>query len=88
MADAEKTATDLPDNFYSMVASTHTVATAAESEAETPYHDRIKLIPPTKLLFYDEPENVSFEAVVLDVCDGHIVLDQSHISQSTLVLKM
>ncbi len=77
VADAEKTAIDLPDNFYSMVASTHTVAAAAEAEAETPYRDQIELIPPTKLLFYDEPENVSFEAVVLDVCDGHIVLDQT-----------
>ncbi|MEA1907558.1 MAG: alanine--tRNA ligase [Euryarchaeota archaeon] len=77
VADAEKTAIDLPDNFYSMVASTHTVAAAAEAEAETPYQDQIKLIPPTKLMFYDEPENVSFEAVVLDVCDGHIVLDQT-----------
>ncbi|RZN39832.1 MAG: alanine--tRNA ligase [Methanosarcinales archaeon] len=77
VADAEKTAIDLPDNFYSMVASTHTAAVAAEAEAETLYQDRIKLVPPTKLLFYDEPENVSFEAVVLEVCDGHIVLDQT-----------
>ena len=77
VADAEKTAIDLPDNFYSMVASTHTVAVAAEAEAKTRYQDKIKLIPPTKLLFYDEPENVSFEAVVLEVCDGHIVLDQT-----------
>ncbi len=77
VADAEKTAIDLPDNFYSMVASTHTVAAAAEAEAEMPYQDQIKLIPPTKLLFYDEPGNVSFEAVVLEVCDSHIVLDQT-----------
>ena len=77
VADAEKIAIDLPDNFYSMVASTHTAAPAEDAGEETPYHDRIQLVPPTKLLFYDEPENVSFEAVVLDVCDGHIVLDQT-----------
>ena len=77
VADAEKTAIDLPDNFYSMVASTHTTAPAEAEGEETPYHDRIQLVPPTKLLFYDEPDNVSFEAVVLDVCDNHIILDQT-----------
>jgi alanyl-tRNA synthetase len=51
VADAEKTAIDFPDNFYSMVASTHTAATAAEAEAKTPYHELITACCPRRMLF-------------------------------------
>ncbi|MBA1342660.1 MAG: Alanine--tRNA ligase [ANME-2 cluster archaeon] len=78
VADSEKIGIDLPDNFYSMVASTH--AAAPTQVAETPYAeyaDRLKFLPKTLHLFYDEPSGITFEAVVLDVFDNHVVLDQT-----------
>ncbi len=78
VADSEKICIDLPDNFYSMVASTH--AAALSEVSETPYAeyaDRLKFIPKTLRLFYDEPSGTTFEAVVLDVFDNHVVLDQT-----------
>lgn len=75
VADAESVSIDLPDNFYSMVASTH--AAASVEAKKIPYLDRIGFIPPTKRLFYDEPSQTTFEAVVLGVFDNHIALDQT-----------
>ncbi|MGP8336621.1 MAG: alanine--tRNA ligase [Methanosarcinaceae archaeon] len=65
---------DLPDTFYSLVADRH--GKAEEKEVgEIPYADRIDKLPPTKRLFYDEPNRIEFEAVVLDIFDNNIVLD-------------
>ena len=61
---------ELPDNFYSLVAKTHI---KAEKE-ETP-----KLIHPgkTELLFYEHPFEQVFEAEVLEVVDGSVILDRT-----------
>ena len=51
---------------------------AEEKEAEVvPFADRLKHLPKTKRSFYDEPTRLEFEAVVLDVFDNHIVLDNT-----------
>jgi alanyl-tRNA synthetase len=65
---------DLPDTFYSLVADKHGKAEEKE-EKEIPYADRINKLPPTTRLFYDEPNRMEFEAVVLDIFDNNIVLD-------------
>ena len=65
---------DLPDTFYSLVADKHGKAEEKE-EVEVPYAERIGKLPDTKRLFYDEPNRMEFEAVVLDIFDNHIVLD-------------
>jgi len=75
VADAENVKIELPDNFYSIVASTHAAAPAEVKKI--PYIDRISNIPQTLRLFYDEPAQSTFEAVVLDVFDSYIVLDQT-----------
>ncbi|MBW6469776.1 MAG: alanine--tRNA ligase [Methanosarcinaceae archaeon] len=67
---------ELPDTFYSLVADKHGRAEAKEIK-EYPYADRIENLPPTKRLFYDEPNGMEFEAVVLDIFDDHIVLDST-----------
>ena len=78
VADSESIGIDLPDNFYSMVASTHAAAPAEVSETPyAEYADRLKFLPKTLRLFYDEPSHATFEAVVLDVFDNHVVLDQT-----------
>jgi len=65
---------DLPDNFYSLVADRHSKAEEKEVK-EFPFADRIARLPATKRLFYDEPNRMEFDAVVLDVFDTYIVLD-------------
>lgn len=67
---------DLPDNFYSLVADRHSKAGREEKE-EMPYADRLKKLPDTKRLFYDEPQRLDFEAVVLDIFENNIVLDST-----------
>ncbi len=61
---------ELPDNFYSLVAKKHI---RAESE------DAIKLTIPgkTELMFYEHPFEEVFEAQVLDVVEGSIILDRT-----------
>ncbi|MDW7732052.1 MAG: alanine--tRNA ligase [Methanolobus sp.] len=68
--------TELPDNFYSLVAEGHSKAEAKE-EKVFPYADKVEKLPKTKRLFYDEPTRMEFEAVVLDVFDNHLVLDST-----------
>ena len=65
---------DLPDTFYSLVADKHGKA-EEKAVVEIPYAGRIEKLPKTKRLFYDEPNRMEFEAVVLDIFDNHIVLD-------------
>jgi alanyl-tRNA synthetase len=62
---------DLPDNFYSMVASSHIRAEQAEASPEQIKGEM------TRLLFYEKPFDNSFEAVVQQIIDSSIVLDQT-----------
>ncbi|QLC50653.1 alanine--tRNA ligase [Methanolobus zinderi] len=68
--------TELPDNFYSLVAEGHSKAEAKE-EKVFPYAAKVEKLPETKRLFYDEPTRLEFEAVVLDIFDNHLVLDST-----------
>lgn len=66
---------DLPDNFYSLVADSH--SRMEQEEVHDPYAEKVKGLPETTRLFYDDPYADRFEAVVLDVIDGYVVLDQT-----------
>lgn len=63
-------AVELPDNFYSLVAKTHIKA----EQEETP-----KLVIPgkTELMFYEHPFDQIFEAEVVGVSDGMVILDRT-----------
>ncbi|MHC1631089.1 MAG: alanine--tRNA ligase [Methanotrichaceae archaeon] len=62
---------DLPDNFYSQVASTHIKSKKEDRE-------EIKIAAPQTLrLFYDEPFEDTFRAEVLLVVDKSVVLDKT-----------
>jgi alanyl-tRNA synthetase len=77
IAAEEGAAIELPDNFYSMVAVLHS---QSEPETETslePYRERASALPPTRKLYYEQPEDMEFEAEVLDSFDGYVVLDQT-----------
>ncbi|MFP4654710.1 MAG: alanine--tRNA ligase [Methanohalobium sp.] len=67
---------ELPDNFYSIVADRHSKVEEKE-KPRLPFEERISKLPQTKLLFYNEPNRMEFEAVVLDVFDNYIVLDRT-----------
>ena len=76
VAAEEGVTVDLPDNFYSLVAGRHSKAEEKE-EKVFPYAERVSRLPSTKKLFYDEPNRMDFEAVVLDLFDNYIVCDST-----------
>jgi len=78
IATKEGAVVDLPDNFYSMVADMHSESKKeAEGDKTAKYADRLRALPPTKKLYYEQPSDIEFEAVVLDFFDGYAVLDQT-----------
>ncbi|OPX63786.1 MULTISPECIES: alanine--tRNA ligase [unclassified Methanoregula] len=78
IAAKEGAVVDLPDNFYSMVADMHSESKKEDGEdATAKYAERLKTLPPTRRIYYDQPSAVEFEAVVLDFFDGYAVLDQT-----------
>ena len=78
IAAKEGAVVDLPDNFYSMVADMHSESKKeAEVDATAKYTGRLQSLPPTKKIYYDQPSDIEFEAVVLDFFDGYAVLDQT-----------
>ncbi len=70
---------DVPEDFYSLVAKLH----GAEEQHHAPepelarLHDRIRAIPKTARLYYEEPFSKDFDATVLDCFDNFIVLDRT-----------
>ena len=78
IATKEGAVVDLPDNFYSQIADMHSES-RPESTEDIPvkYMERVLGLPPTKKLYYDQPADIEFEAVVLDFFDGHAVMDQT-----------
>ena len=78
IATKEGAVVDLPDNFYSMVADMHSESKKeAEEDKTAKYADRLRALPPTRKLYYDQPADIEFEAVVLDFFDAYAVLDQT-----------
>jgi len=78
IATKEGAVVDLPDNFYSIVADMHSESKKEVAEDKTSkYAGRVDGLPPTKKLYYEQPSDIEFEAVVLDFFDGYAVLDQT-----------
>ncbi|MEM0498646.1 MAG: alanine--tRNA ligase [Methanothrix sp.] len=62
---------ELPDNFYSIVASTHSRAEQSEVETRSPPFEK------TERIFYYRPFDQEFEATVLGIFEGCVVLDRT-----------
>jgi alanyl-tRNA synthetase len=78
IATKEGAVVDLPDNFYSMVADSHSESKKeVEVDKTAKYAERLAALPPTKKLYYEQPSDIEFEAVVLDFFDEYAVLDQT-----------
>jgi alanyl-tRNA synthetase len=69
---------DIPENFYSLVASMHG---EEEKTVLKPLLDGLKekteSIPATLKLYYDEPSALDFDAAVLDTFDDFVILDKT-----------
>ena len=79
IATREGAVVDLPDNFYSIVADMHSESKKETTEVDTPakYAARVQGLPPTKKMYYEQPSDIEFEAVVLDFFDEYVVTDQT-----------
>ncbi|MGD0327639.1 MAG: alanine--tRNA ligase [Halobacteriota archaeon] len=64
---------ELPDDFYSLVANTHE---RVEVRVE-PTMEGILNLPATYRLFYDEPEQVTFQAQVIGLFKEGVILDRT-----------
>jgi len=78
IAREEGTEVDLPDDFYSHIADLHSESVKEKTEDPfAPFRERIENLPATKTSYYDLPNAVEFDAVVLDQFDKYLVLDQT-----------
>jgi alanyl-tRNA synthetase len=78
IATKEGAVIDLPDNFYSQIADMHSGSKKEAGEDRTAkYVERVQGLPPTKKMYYDQPSEIEFEAIVIDFFDGYAVLDQT-----------
>ena len=78
VAAAEGAVVELPDNFYSVIADMHSENKKESIDDPLAVHaERVAALPPTRPLFYEQPCEVEFEAIVLDFFEGLVVLDQT-----------
>lgn len=78
IASKEGAVVDLPDNFYSQIAEMHSESKKEPGEdIQVKYTQRVQGLPPTKKLYYEQPTDIEFEAVILDFFDNHAVMDQT-----------
>lgn len=67
---------EIPDNFYQMVAKKHESTEAVE---EGPKAEEYPLdMPETRMAYYEDPEVMAFEAKVVAVVKGAVVLDHTY----------
>ena len=64
---------ELPDDFYSLVADTHERVEVREE----PTTEGVLDLPATYRLFYDEPEQVTFQAQVIGLSKEGVILDRT-----------
>ena len=80
IATEEGAGVELPDNFYSLIADIHSKSMEGAGEEEdpfAPFRERIALLPPTKRIYYEQPCEIEFDAMVIDHFDNWVVLDQT-----------
>jgi alanyl-tRNA synthetase len=69
---------DVPDNFYSLVASMHGEERKGEQKPLLErLEEKTKSVPATIKLYYEEPAAVAFDATVLNSVDGFAILDRT-----------
>jgi alanyl-tRNA synthetase len=78
-AKEENVVVKVPDNFYTMIAARHLVEPPKEEAELAKRLERlVEGLPETRMLYYDNPYRVAFEAKVLSVFEKrYVVLDQT-----------
>jgi alanyl-tRNA synthetase len=66
---------DLPDTFYSLVAESH--SKAEDKEEVEQVIPGIENLPDTERSYYYQPDELEFQAKVVAVIDGNIILDRT-----------
>ncbi len=64
---------ELPDDFYSLITNMHERVEVREE----PSTESVLDLPATYRLFYDEPEHVTFQARVIGLSKGGVILDRT-----------
>src|SRR6266704_856882 len=79
-ADKVGVEVDVPENFFTLVAERHSKpATSLDASASNPeWEAKLKDLPPTRALYYDDAYQTSFQAkIVARVAENAVVLDQT-----------
>src|SRR6266581_2168397 len=79
-ADKVGVEVDVPENFFTLVAERHSKpATSLDASASNPeWEAKLKDLPPTRALYYDDAYQTGFQAKILaKVAENAIVLDQT-----------
>ncbi|MDI6820359.1 MAG: alanine--tRNA ligase [Candidatus Hodarchaeaceae archaeon] len=71
------TTVDVPEDFYIRVAKLHGRAERAPVTVLAIPKERLRGIPPTKAVYYDDPYAKEFHARVLGSFDGYVMLDRT-----------
>ncbi len=81
LAEAEGVRVSVPADFYSKLAELHERRARAPKAAkalEEELRDKLRGLRPTRLLFYEDPYRMEFDAEVVAVVDGkYVVLDRT-----------
>jgi alanyl-tRNA synthetase len=73
-----KVSVDVPEDFYTLVARMHSEERKEEVEPFVgDMKEKMKAIPATIKVYYEESLALDFEAIVLDVVDDSVILDKT-----------
>ncbi len=78
--EAEKVGVEveIPENFLSLVAERHSRPSPRETEATNYQEEKLRNLPPTRTLYYDDPYEMAFKAkIVARPTETTLVLDQT-----------
>ena len=75
IAEKESMTVHIPDNFYSLIAKEAEKGSKGEEEKKIVDFELVQDLPDTRTLYYEEPLMKEFDAKVLGVMEGWVVLD-------------
>ncbi len=70
---------EIPDNFYELIAARHE-SKKPEAPKLPPFIDQLDNYPPTRLLYYQDPYKMEFDATVVGHIDDMVILDSTAFS--------
>ncbi len=77
VAEKKDVRVEVPEDFYIQVAESHARARPTPTSTSKISESKVRKLPKTKTLYYDDPYAREFEAKVLKSFGPHVVLDQT-----------